>query len=271
VTAGTQVVRAYRVPNTPNGLDGSTSMGVTVDGFADCSLSGTGKLCLDLAHYAAFPTAPTHDVVIGIDKANAAVMVDPWATTVSATQLTSLTSAVPMKTTVRSVETGDFNGDGNPELIAAFAPTADDSNGAVLVCTMATNGITSACQDVVPAILTAAAAGGPAVKSCFDAAPAHISYSDPTVTPNPAVDLVVACRGDGTSIFRVHQGASLVVDRLANTGEAITAVRAGDVTGDHVDDVLLLAGETVTSLIVYPQCTSRDAATCHTTTTGESP
>ena len=54
--------------------------GVDLDGLVDCSLNKTGRLCLDLAHYVAFPTGPQHDVVIGIDKSNAAVMVDPWGT-----------------------------------------------------------------------------------------------------------------------------------------------------------------------------------------------
>jgi hypothetical protein len=258
------------VPNTPNGLDGSVTSGVTVDGLADCSLAGTGKLCLDLARYVAFPAGTTHDVVIGIDRANEAVMVDPWASPMTSTPLATLTAIVPPKTAVQSVQIGDIDGDGSPELIAAFAPTADDSKGAIIVCTMA-NGIATTCEDYVSAILDAAAASGAGVKSCFDAAPARISYRDPTVPADASMDLAVACRGDGTSIFRVHRGADgVVVDRLASTGATISALRAGDVTGDDVDDLLLLEGDTVTSLLVYPQCTSREAASCQLASTSAS-
>ncbi|HTL32134.1 MAG TPA: VCBS repeat-containing protein, partial [Kofleriaceae bacterium] len=267
---GTQTVRAYRVPNTPNGLDGSVTTGVSIDGLADCSLAGMGKLCLDLATYVAFPTGTNHDVVIGIDRANAAVMVDPWASTITASPLATLTAIVPQKTTAQSLQIGDIDGDGAPELIATFAPAADDSKGAVIVCTMQ-NGVATKCEDYVPAIIEAAAAAGTTVKNCFDAAPARISYRDPTVTPDASMDLAVACRGEGTSIFRMRRGPDgVVADRLATTGATVSAIRAGDVTGDHVDDLLLLEGDTVTSLLVYPQCTSREAATCKLATTSAS-
>lgn len=270
-TPGKDLVRAYRVPNTADGLDGTAAPGLTIDGLVDCSLARTGKLCLDAARYVAFPTGPQHDVVIGIDRSNAAVMVDPWATTVTATTLDKLTSLVPAMSSSQSLQIGDLDGDGSPELIAAFAPTAAESPGAVIVCTMAA-GIAASCQDVVPAILAAAATGGPAVTQCFDAAPARISYRDPSSAADASSDLAVACRGDGTSIFRVrHDVGGVVVDRLASTGAQISALRAGDVTGDQVDDLLLLEGDAVTSLVVYPQCTSRDAVSCRATSTGDSP
>jgi hypothetical protein len=270
-TGGSAAVRAYRVPNSINGLDGTTSSGVNVDGLADCSLNDTSKLCLDQARYIAFPTGTNHDIVIGIDRSNAAVMVDPWAGSVSATQLTTLTSIVPAKSIVQSMQRIDLEGDGTLELLATFAPTSADSKGAIIVCAM-TNGMPSSCEDLVPAILEAAAVGGPAVTSCFDATAARISYRDPTIVPDNRGDLAVACRGEGTSIFRVHRGSEgLIVDRLATTGAEISAIRAGDVTGDQIEDLLLLEGTAATTLIVYPQCTSRDAASCHATTAEESP
>lgn len=265
--SGKDIVRAYRVPNTVDGLDATATPGVEINGIVDCSLDKTGKLCLDRARYVAFPTAPNHDVVIGVDRSNAAVVVDPWAVPVTVSPLDKLTALAPAKTTAQSLYASDFDGDGALELVAAFAPTTSDSTGGVVVCTM--SGTTaSACQDVVPAIIAEAAKGGPAVTACFDAAPARISYRDPTSDADASTDLAVACRGDGTSIFRVRHGDPLVVERLVSTGADISALRAGDVTGDQVDDLLLLEGTSVTSLLVYPQCTSREAASCHV---GEAP
>ena len=69
------------------------------------------------------------------------------------------------------------------------------------------------CEDVVPAIM--AAATGATVTQCFDAAPARISYRDPT-TSNATSDVAVLCRGTGTSLFRVTRASgTTVVERLA--------------------------------------------------------
>jgi hypothetical protein len=193
------------------------------------------------------------------------VMIDPWAATMTATALDKLTGVIPAGTIVHSLYAADLDGDGAPELIAAFAPTTPQSRGAVIRCTMQ-NGLASSCEDVVPSIVATAAMTGPTITQCFDAAPARLSFRDPLTTADARSDLAVVCRGDGTSLFRVsHGSAGAVVDRLATTGDELSALRAGDVTGDHVDDLVLLAGDTVTSLVVFPQCTSRDAATCHGT------
>lgn len=260
---GKDLVRAWRMPGTPDGVDATTTTGVAIDGLADCSLARTGKLCLDLARYVAFPTGEQHDVVIGIDRANAAVMVDPWSPAVAATKLDALTAAIPASTTqIQSLHAADLDGDAVPELVVAFAPTTAASPGAVIVCAM-DGGVARSCEDVVPAILETAAMAGAAVTQCLDAAPARISYRDPASAANASADLAVLCRGDGTSLFRVGRGADgTTVERLATTGAELRALRAGDVTGDHVDDLVLLEGDTVTSLVVFPQCTSREAATC---------
>jgi hypothetical protein len=52
-------------------------------------------------------------------------------------------------------------------------------------------------------------------------------------------------------------------------GTTTGAGRAGDVTGDKIDDVLLLAGDAATSLVVYPQCTSREATACQAAAASE--
>ncbi|HEY5926165.1 MAG TPA: VCBS repeat-containing protein [Kofleriaceae bacterium] len=264
---GKDAVKAWRIPGTADGLDATATPGVSIDGIADCSLDRTGKLCLDLARYIPFSTGLNHDVVIGIDRSNAAVMIDPWAQTMSATVLDKLTGVIPAGTTVRSLHAADLDGDDAPELIAAFAPTVTASRGAVIVCKMQ-NGIAQSCEDLVPAIVAAGALSGTTVDRCVDAAPVRLSYRDSTSTADRSLDLAVVCHGDGTSLFRVRGD---VIERLATSGAVLNTLRAGDVTGDHVDDLVLLEGDTVTSLVVYPQCTSRDASTCRSTAEEVSP
>jgi hypothetical protein len=192
---------------------------------------------------------------------------------VSATVLDKVKTAVPPNVLVRSLNAADLDGDGSAELIAAFAPTMSTSPGAVVVCTMQA-GVAQDCEDVVPAIAAAAALSGSTITQCFDAAPAHLSYRDPTSAADASFDVAVVCRGTapGSTLFRVHRGASGdVVDRLASIGDDLGMLRTGDVTGDHVDDLVLLGGEGVTSLVVFPQCTSRDAASCQGTSEEVSP
>lgn len=264
-TPGKDVVRAWRIPGTPDGLDATTSPGVSLDGIVDCSLASTGKLCLDLARYVAFPTAEQRDVVIGVDRSSNVVMVDPWAQVVSATSLDNVTAVIPANTLVRSLHAADLDGDGAAELVAAFAPTNADSTGAVIVCAME-NGVAQSCEDVVPAIMTRAGMAGVDITQCFDATPARIGYRDPASTPDASSDIAVVCGGAGSSLFRVYRGsAGYEIERLATTGAELTMLRAGDVTGDRVDDLVLLEGDGVTSLVVFPQCTSRDLTTCHGT------
>ncbi len=254
-------VRAWLVPGTPDGLDGTPNNGVGVTGLADCTRGDTGGLCLDQAQYQAFPTNADHDVVIAIDHDLRALHVDPWTQSppVTPTELTALTSAIPSDVTPRALYPADVDGDGALELIAAFSPAAPGASGALLVCTMA-GGIPDACEDVVPAIIAASAG---AVRQCFDAAPARISAAGPTSGDATATDLVAACRGDdGTGLYRVHRDAAAggaVVDRLALSGGQVVQIRAGDVTGDGLDDLVLVEGEPgAQSLLVYPQCGSRD-------------
>jgi hypothetical protein len=50
------------------------------------------------------------------------------------------------------------------------------------------------------------------------------------------------------------------VERIVSLAAPVSALRAGDMTGDHIDDLIVLEGDAVTSLVVYPQCTNRDVA-----------
>jgi hypothetical protein len=123
------------------------------------------------------------------------------------------------------------------------------------------NGIPTQCDDIAPQIISAASAAGITVDQCYDATIARLSYRDFASKPDPSADLLVACSGDGTSIFRVHgSGSDMQVDRVATRGSIVTAIRAGDVNGDHLDDLVLLEGDVVSNLVVYAQCSNRDQA-----------
>jgi len=53
------------------------------------------------------------------------------------------------------------------------------------------------------------------------------------------------------------------VTLLARTSSKIDRIRVGDVTGDRVDDVLAIEGESgAQSLVVFPQCSSREQSAC---------
>jgi len=117
----------------------------------------------------------------------------------------------------------------------------------------------------LPAILASPAASERVTTSCIDAAPARIGRRDRFATPSSRGALVVLCRDEGSSLYRVARDASggLEISVLARTSEAVGAIRIGDVTGDEVDDVLAIVGESgVQSLVVYPQCSSRELALC---------
>ncbi|HEY5949465.1 MAG TPA: VCBS repeat-containing protein, partial [Kofleriaceae bacterium] len=257
-------VRAWRVPGTPQGLDGTPTAGVELDGVTDCTLGPATSLCVDSARYLAFPIGDARDVVIGVDRGRRAIEIDPWssAAPIAPLALDVLTAKIPDRSVPRSLHAADVDGDGAPELIAAFAPASTtDTASAVIVCAMA-SGVPTRCDDVVPAIMTAAAEAAIDITQCYDAAPARISYQDASSELRVGFDIVVACRGNGTTLFRVRRtAAGDVVERLAALAGAVTALRAGDVTGDGVDDLVMIEGDPVRSLVVYRQCTNRDA-TC---------
>jgi hypothetical protein len=267
-------VRAWRVPGTSTGVDGTENDGLVVNGFANCSTGTASGLCTHDTAYLAWPIEPSRDVVIGIDRAQAphAAMVDPWsagASSVTATSLTAITSKIPADTTVHSLHGGDFDGDGAPDLIAAFAPVrSTPARGAVLVCAM-DGGIPRDCTDLVPSIVERA----PATTACIDAAPARVAYRDPLTAAGASLDLVVLCRDEGSTLYRVHHGdAGLEIEPLAHTSHALGAVQVGDVTGDGVEDVVALEGDSgAQSLVVYPQCTSRNLTTCQRNAAGGAP
>lgn len=253
----------WRLPGTDTGPDSTVVPPHDTTGLADCVTDvGTG-LCVREARYLAWPTSATADAVIAIDRASPphAVSFDPaGGGLVAAQALGPVTTALGADTIARSLQAADLDGDGALELVVVAAPRAQVGQGAVLVCAMSGASATS-CVDQVPAIADAAAALGVPITACIDAAPIRATFHDRTTEARSARSLVVACRdADGSALYRVSGGE---VGLLGRTASKIDRLRAGDVTGDGVDDVLAIEGESgAQSLVVVPQCSSREQAAC---------
>ncbi|NVB81496.1 MAG: VCBS repeat-containing protein, partial [Kofleriaceae bacterium] len=262
---GTATVRAWSVPVTADGLDGTQSDGLAVNNVTDCSSGGSGaNLCIEDATYLAWPVAADRDVVFAVDRAPTphAAVFDPRSATGTTLTAMPATLPIPPNTEIRSLHSGDVDADGKADLIATFAPasTKTQINSAVLVCQMNDTGIPSDCEDIAPRIVAAA----PSTIACVDAAPGRLGYRDPTIAPAAGLDLLVLCRDAGSTLYRVTKTADAYdVTALSHVAGTLSAVQIGDVTGDGVDDVIGIAGEPgARSLVVFPQCTSRDSATC---------
>jgi hypothetical protein len=250
---------------TPAGPDATITPGLSTTGLADCVTRVGSGICVRDALYAAFPVSPTKDVVIAIDSASSphAVSFDPAAAgTIAATDMPALSSKLPEGSKVRSIHAADLDGDGAAELVVAAAPDGPGT-GVVLVCTMV-GGLAQSCEDLVPAILEATRDTEQPAIACVDAAPAYIALG--------GIDLIVVCRDGGSSLYRVHRSdAGIEVTALARTRTRIGALRVGDVTGDGVQDVIGIEGESgAQSLVVFPQCSSRNLSACARGTGGGS-
>jgi len=259
---------AFRVAGTEAGLDPTPSLGVPANGVADCP-TGSG-LCVQEAVYLPWPQAAQHDVVIAVDRAAVphAEMLDAWAPGgLAATPIPVLVENLPAGAVVRSLHSADIDGDGTLDLIASFAATG--GAGSVRSCQLA-NGIPVSCQELAPAVTAIA----PDIVGCSDAAPGRLSPRDATTTPAPARDLVVLCHdaANATSLFRISHDSGAFRATFLAQATALAAIRTGDVTGDGVDDVIAVAGDSgARSLVVFPQCTSRDLACLAATTDREAP
>ncbi len=121
--AGALTVKMFRLDGTAAGLDPNDPLdhddGVTVAGLTYCGgdPAAVGP-CLDDAVLLAWPTAASHDVVIGVDREAAprAFVIDPWSAAPSATAASAVTASVPAGATIRSLRAVDLDGDGTPEL-----------------------------------------------------------------------------------------------------------------------------------------------------------
>ncbi|MFN0250200.1 MAG: FG-GAP repeat domain-containing protein [Kofleriaceae bacterium] len=253
----------WRMPGTDVGPDSTEVPAKTTSGLADCQRSvGTG-LCVREARYLAWPVSDDADVVFAIDRATPphAVRFDPAASGAAmATVLAPVVDGLGTSTVVQSLQHGDLDGDGARELIVVARPRTTSGQGVVLVCTTSGASVTE-CSDVVPRIAEAASALGTPIDVCVGAAPIRATYHDRDTAPSSAQSLVVACRdGDGSALYRVHGDE---VGILARTSSRLDRIHVGDVTGDRVDDVLAIEGESgAQTLVVFRHCSSREQASC---------
>jgi hypothetical protein len=102
----------------------------------------------------------------------------------------------------------------------------------------------------------------PDVTACIDAAP--LTLYNGTGEDSPGKDLVLLCReGETTSLFKMSNGAVFALEARA---AGMQRIRAGDVTGDGIDDVIAIVGTGGSqSLIVFKQCDSRELGACQKT------
>jgi len=249
-------------------LDSTQSDGAKLNGLAACGLGTANSGCVEEAVYFPWAVSASHDVVFAIDHKTspAASVFDPsslTATTITATNAAGFTP-IPTGSVIQAIHAADLDGDGNQELIAAFAPSDPGSKGGVLVCEVDATGQPNSCTDIVAGAIAAVAP----TATCFDAAPGHFTARDRFSAAAAPSDLIVACKDTGTTLYRVSSSAGMYsAEVLLHTSTALGSIEVGDVTGDGVDDIVALEGAAGTqSLVVFAQCTSRNASSC----TGES-
>ena len=266
-TAGTDP-RVWIADGNVVTLDSTQSAGAKLTGLAACGLGTANSGCVEEAVYFPWQVSDGHDVVLALDH-----RVGPTTTVFDPNSLTATSIAaanaagfapIPAGSVIQSLHAADLDGDGNPELIAAFAPATAGANGGVLVCEVDGTGQPHDCTEVVADAIAAIAPDA----VCFDAAPGHFTARDRFSSAAAPADLIVACKGSGTTLYRVSAGAGgYTADVLLHTSTVLGSIQVGDVTGDGIDDIVALEGAAGTqSLVVFSQCTSRNASSC----TGES-
>lgn len=232
-------MRAYRVAGGDGGLETTQSAGTVVDGLADCQIASGSAACVHDAKYLAWPRAGG-DVVIAVDGRARAVRLDPGQ---PAQPIPALVDGLPPGATIQSLHDVDIDGDGARELLAAFT-------GSVRICEVSPAGLPTRCEDIASALPSPALA-------CVDAAPGRIGV--------PGV--IALCRDGATSIlYRITRTDGVLAATELAQGVSLRALRVADVTGDGVHDVVAVQGDgSASALVVFPQCTTRDVATCATT------
>lgn len=232
---GDPTARGWGIKGPVAQFNGAKSDGTLLSGAVDCTHDfGTGW-CAEDASYLAF-SASGHDIVIAVDHNGKAIHMDVGGTSPSAGFISQLTP--PMPGPAHQLSAADLDGDGTPELIATY-------EGAVFVCKVDATGVPTACNEV----------GAMTGATCTDA----------TAIKIPTTALVAACHdASGGVVYKITDNAgTFSTEVLARSSDDLRYVRGGDVNGDGLDDVVAASGDRGDqTLVIFPQCSTRDVATC---------
>jgi hypothetical protein len=237
---------AWIVAGIANGLDTRKQPSINLGTNYRCT---TAALCVSDAEFAVWPT-PGGDRILAIDRQPrpTAMMIAP-AASFAATPISELVASVPTGVDVRALRIVSTGTDAR--VVASFGGAA---SGAVRLCTVSPLGAVSSCLDVASLV----AAHDPDVVSCSDAAPARLSSA-----ADAALELVALCHSaSGTALFRVAADAG-TAERIAVAPGPASGLEIGDVTGDGLDDVVVLLGDEATEAVaVVRQCDTREGRLC---------
>ena len=270
-------VLAYRLDGSADGLVPGdpidTVDGEGVTGIGDCNgtgARGSSAPCIRDATVLGWQTGSAHDVIVAVDHLTPpqAYKIDPWmfapsggkSGSAAATPLAMPTTLVTGNAIAHTAFPFDVDGDGAPELVLAFAPaeTADAGGpGLVESCEMDQTGTPTSCTDL--GALVVAAAPSVAMLTCVDAAAGNFAPAGPDLAP-PTPTLLVLCHDPtGTSLLARVAGTTATI--VATGLPPLRQIAVGDVTGDGVDDVVAIRGDSGDrALTVLVQCSSRDLA-----------
>ncbi len=246
---------------SPGAIGGELAMGIPpigADGIQQCnplSEQPQPPFCIDNARYLPWPVAG-RDLVLGFDSNLDVMMLDPSMNAGGDATLTRYPGALKATpgSAVRSVQTVKA-ADGTPRLVVSLGGSSHQIGG-VDVCTFdVTTG--PSCIELGESIATQI----PGTWTCVDAAPAVVAATSRFSPPqDTGPDLVVLCHGPAGPdfLFRVAVDGSRAEPLLAVAPSE--ALQMGDVTGDGVDDVIVV--DSMGFMRLFRQCTSRDVTGC---------
>jgi len=212
------------------------------------------RFCLEHARFVAVPRSPL-DIVIGIEASSTpkTLLIDPSMLRPTSDPLASMVNNlgnVPAlegaQSSIRSLRAADVDGDGIVDVLAAFGD-------GVRICLSL-----SSCVPMSQLV--------PELGTCQDVAPARVQargHFDPPLPADQPTPFVLLCTvGDTRSVYRVvHDSEGFHGDKLFDVHPSAERFQIGDVSGDGIDDILVLDREGLFPQIrAYVQCSSRDVA-----------